>query len=198
MDQTRDIYSLLKRIIYNETLYLRHWLGKVIDDQDPSKRGRVKVTVGDLGFLQDGQALWCSPRQGYSVTPPTQGEWVEVYFMGGDQRRPVYLVGAGEVTGNMPAAFTDPKTTRVIWQDTKNGDSLVYNQTDQVYTLTVGKYAIVLDVKNKKTTLTCGGNVILMDDGNKKISLTAGGQTVVLDDNAGKVQINGTSLEVTP
>jgi phage baseplate assembly protein gpV len=136
MDRNKDILGLISRLIYEGTLYLRHWPGKVIDDQDPSKRGRVKVTVPELGFMKDSEAMWASPRQGYSLIPPKKDEWVEVYFMGGDARRPVYLIGLGEITGNAPVGYTDPKSP-ILWQDRKTSDSVKYDQSSKKLTVAV-------------------------------------------------------------
>lgn len=127
MDRNKDILGLIRRLIYEETLFLRHWLGQVVDDADPSSRGRVKVTVPELGFMAESEAIWASPRQGYAVIPPKSGEWVEIYFLGGDSRRPVYLVGAGEVQGNTPAGYTAPKKP-ILWQDATTGDSVLYDE----------------------------------------------------------------------
>ena len=39
----KDILSLIRKIIHKDTIYLRHWRGKVLDDQDSLNKGRVKV-----------------------------------------------------------------------------------------------------------------------------------------------------------
>jgi hypothetical protein len=138
MDNGRDIYGLIKTIIYNETIYLRHWIGKVVDDQDPSNKGRVKATVPELGFLADSDAIWCFPRQGYALVPPAIGEWVEIYFIGGDARRPVYLAGVGEVNGNTPEQFSDPKK-KVLFQDPGTSDYAEYDESASQLTMKFGK-----------------------------------------------------------
>jgi phage baseplate assembly protein gpV len=136
----RSIFSLIRKIVYNETIYHLHWYGKVIDNQDVSQRGRVKVAISDLGFApgmtQGSDGVWCSPRQGYSMMPPKVDEWVEVYFIGGDRKKPVYLVGVGEVKGNMPKQYSSP-TAQVLWQNPTTGDYLSYDETAKEFTINV-------------------------------------------------------------
>jgi phage baseplate assembly protein gpV len=148
----RDLEGLLRRMIQEETVWLRRYLGQVVSDEDPSARGRVKAVVPELGLYTEDSAIWCSPRQGYALQPPKKDEWVEVYFVAGDSRRPAYLVGAGEVTGNAPKAFADPKLP-VLWQDATTGDFVQYDEDNQVLTLTLGGCKVVVDGKGNKVTI---------------------------------------------
>jgi phage baseplate assembly protein gpV len=150
MDQTKDILGLLRKVIRNETLYLRHWVGKVSDDQDPANppRGRVKASVPELGFFE-GAEIWCSPRMGYSMTPPAIGEWVEIYFLGGDPKRPVYLPGVGEITGGTPKVYTGTKS-RVLWQDSVTGDSLVYHEDTKEFDINLSGNVVISGYTNLK------------------------------------------------
>lgn len=69
--------------------------GLVKDDQDPSKRGRLKVTVPEvLGDQASGWAMPCVPYAGegagfYSIPVVGAGVWVE--FEAGDPSRPVWV-----------------------------------------------------------------------------------------------------------
>lgn len=160
MAYPQDLYGTIRKIIREETTFLMHYLGEVVDDQDPSSRGRVKVKVPELGFLSDAQGMWCSPRSGYSVTPPTKGEWVEVYFQSGDRRKPVYLVGAGEVSGNVPGQYSDPKR-HVVYQNPSTGDYIEYDSENKVLTVSVsGEVKIDMD----KVTMGGGSESFVLGD----------------------------------
>ena len=152
----KDILSLIRKIIYKDTIYLRHWRGKVLDDQDSLNKGRVKVSIPELGWEPGmhlgSDGIWCWPRQGYSIIPPAVGEWVEVYFLGGNPKDAVYLTGMGEMKGNTPRQYSDPKK-RVLWQDSVTGDYIQYDQDSKELDISVST-----DVKLVKYgKLTIGG-----------------------------------------
>lgn len=157
----RDILSLIRRLIHDETLYLRHWIGKVVDNKDELNLGRVKATVPEMGFLADADAIWCSPRQGYAIDPPAKDEWVEIYFIGGDSRRPVYLTGVGEIAGNTPAQYTDPEK-KVLWQNPLTGAYVQYDEDAEEMSLALdkGELALTLD----KLTIGGGAESFVLGD----------------------------------
>jgi hypothetical protein len=172
----RDLLAMIKNLINEETLYFRHWLAQVVDDQDSLNEGRVKVIVPELGYMTADQGMWAFPRMGNRVEPPRKNDWVEVYFMGGDKNRPVYLTGVWEIAGQVPSLYSTPKK-KVIWENPDNSDGFTYDVDNQVFEAIIGTVDIKADAKNKKLTLTMGG------------------QTIVMDDGAGNVIING-NLEV--
>ena len=63
----KDILSLIRKIIHKDTIYLRHWRGKVLDDQDSLNKGRVKVSIPELGWEPGmhlgSDGIWCWPRR---------------------------------------------------------------------------------------------------------------------------------------
>lgn len=151
MKTTRDTLTLIQKIIYKETVFLRHWMGQVVSVDDPMKRGRAKVSVPELGFMA-GSEMWASPRQGCSVVPPHEGDWVEVYFMGGDQRRPVYLTGLGEIKDQTPKSYSDPKKA-ILWENPKTGDYLQYDEEAKELIVSVSESISI----TKYGKLTIGG-----------------------------------------
>jgi len=124
-----DLFGEIKKMIFQETKYLRHWIGKVVDNADPGQTpaGRIKVQIDELGFDSPATALWCWPRQSHGMDVPAAGEWVEVWFISGHPNRPVYLAGVQEIAGFVPAAYKDP-TSHVLYQNPKTGDSMTYDE----------------------------------------------------------------------
>jgi hypothetical protein len=119
----RDELAQIRRVGYNETVFLRHYFGKVVANQDPNKKGRVKATILDLGWDTADKVNWAWPRAGHRLDVPKVGEWVEVYFMMGDRNRPAYLSGAAELEGNVPGSYSDP-LGRVLFEDPTTGAQL--------------------------------------------------------------------------
>ncbi len=139
---TRDLLGLLRGLIARETRFLRHYLGEVRDVTDPLNRGRVLVHIKELGWTEDSSGAWCWPRDRHSMDVPMVGEWVEVYFMGGDPTRPVYLGRATEIKDQGPPRdFSGPKV-RVLLEDPDSGDTLKYEN---------GAYCLAGDTKNLVT-----------------------------------------------
>ena len=103
-DRRRDPRSIIEALIREQTKYLRHYIGRVTDVQDPLGRGRVLVHVPDLGWNTDAAGAWCWPRAMHGMDVPAVGEWVEVYFVAGDPDQPVYLGQAAEIQEQKPAA----------------------------------------------------------------------------------------------
>ena len=148
----RDVFELVKEIVLQETIYLRHYVGKVVSNSDPLKEGRVKAQVPMLGWNTDAVAAWCRPRDKHSMVVPDVGEPVEVYFVDGDRSRPAYSGIACEMKDALPKDFDGEAATVVLFQDKANGDSIVY------------------DGSAKKMTITVNGNVVSIESGKVTIN----------------------------
>jgi hypothetical protein len=120
----KDEYQILKNIVLRETLYMRHYLGKVLDNQDPINKGRVKVALDDLGW---SQGIWAKPRVKMSV--PAVGKWVDVFFINNDKDRPVYLSIAFENQDMIPKNYDGQPTTHIIFEDNTNQVHIKYDET---------------------------------------------------------------------
>lgn len=116
MDLTRTSRGAIEQIVREETRYLRHYFGTVLRNDDELGRGRVLVSVPELGWNTEDQGAWCFPRQIHALSVPAVDEIVEVYFMAGDVNRPVYLGLPADFAGNLPPSYVDP-TTHVIFED---------------------------------------------------------------------------------
>jgi len=141
-DRRRDPRSIIEALIREQTKYLRHYIGRVTDNQDAFSRGRVLVQVPDLGWNTDASGAWCWPRFLHGMRVPEIGEWVEVYFVAGDPDQPAYLGQAGEIQNQKPAAYDGP-TTKVLYQDPKTGFYVKHDQD-----------ADLLDLNGDKTMVT--------------------------------------------
>ena len=118
----KTILNEIRKIIYKETIYLRHYLAQVINVDDPDGKGKIRVACYDLGLAPSngGTGLWVPPRDKNSIITPAINDWVEIYFMNGDRKRPVYQGIAGEMKDMLPENYDGKSTTDVIYEDNKN------------------------------------------------------------------------------
>lgn len=150
MDATFTLYGEIAEIVRRETRYLRHYWGEVLRVDDPKRKGRVLASVPELGWNTQATGVWCQSRDRHSMVVPEIGERVEVYFMGGDRDRPVYLGTAHEIGDQTPADYM-PKTA-VIWQDPKSGASITFNGITKIMTIDLGS-GLQLVLKSGDATL---------------------------------------------
>jgi len=139
-----DDYELLRQMIQEETLFLRHYSGKVVDNQDEMNAGRVKVMIEELGFYTPDSAIWCFPRQGSGMSVPIVGAFVEVYFMNGDRTRPVYLHLYTDLVSQVPRSYTGPRMHVLFQSPESAGDSVTFNAENQELALLSGSEHYVL------------------------------------------------------
>lgn len=119
-----DLYSTIRDIVREETVYLRHYLAQVVDNSDMYISGRVRVTIPELGLISPNHAIWARPRQGHGMAKPKIMDWVEIYFLNGDSGQAVYLTGVREIvpmtsyTGMNEVLYQSPTVpTFVITKD---------------------------------------------------------------------------------
>jgi len=140
-----DLYGELTKIIQRETIYLRHYMGEVVDTNDKLKKGRVKATIPELGFISKDLSIWCNPRQGHSLSVPKVGAWVEIYFLNGDSTMPVYLHLASNVKDNTPKGYTGDTKKHVLFEDPVSEDGIIlYDNNGNKITFLKGEESFVL------------------------------------------------------
>jgi len=140
-----DFYGELVNDIKRETVYLRHYIGEVVDNEDSLKKGRIKVTLPELGFLSKDLSIWCNPRQGHGLSVPKVGSWVEVYFINGDPEKPVYLYLASEIAENTPKGYTGDVKQHVLFEDPDDENGLIlYENNGTKLTFFKGDESFVL------------------------------------------------------
>lgn len=126
MDNTRSLYGSIAEIVRLETRYLRHYYGKVVKNNDSLNLKRVLVTVDELGWNTEDIAVWCFPRQEHSLITPEIGDYVEVYFMGGDPNNAVYIGLSLEMQRNFPKNYSVP-TDNIIFESPKKQNHIKHN-----------------------------------------------------------------------
>lgn len=123
----RDLLSLIRRIVYKETIWLRHYIGEVKNVTDLERLGRINVVCIDLGFNDEASGFWCYPRDKNALLTPKIGDWVEIYFMGGDQDRPVYLGKVPELDKMLPKNYDGRPTTQVPFEDPEDKIRILFD-----------------------------------------------------------------------
>lgn len=83
-----------KNDIYEDNLRDMHWIGEVVDNQDPLNNGRCRVKVfGKFDLLPDSVIPWATPMnrdQVGSHAVPRKGDIVAVRFDNGNLYHPEY------------------------------------------------------------------------------------------------------------
>lgn len=180
-----DDYGMITEIIEEETIYLRHYIGEVVAIEDELKRGRIKITLPELGMDTPDKGLWCNPRQSAGMIIPNIGSWAEVYFINGDRQRPVYLFPASEILDNTVKNYKGNTKESILFEDSNSKENNIkYNSSDKTITVFDGedfavKYEklkeVVEELQNDLTTLKAvfSGWVVVPNDGGSVLKLSS-------------------------
>lgn len=142
-DKTRTNLQMIQEIVRQETIFLRHFVGVVLDNKDELNKGRIQVAIYDLGLDTKDVAPWCNARYiGNGISIPKVDDWVEVYFINGSPDRPVWLALASEVKDNLLSNFVDEKTD-VLHENRVTGDAIIYKEEDEQYQIGAGSESFV-------------------------------------------------------
>jgi uncharacterized protein involved in type VI secretion and phage assembly len=187
----------LRRTLYDmasQQRYYGKYRGRVLDNDDPLKLGRVQVEVPAIaGGEPLGWALPCLPYagdgHGFYMVPEVQAlVWVE--FEGGDLSHPIW-VGCFWATGQLPKGAKPG----VFLLHTKAGNIFKISDVDEVIDLTTaGGHIVSVSDGDDTLTLTHSGGASITLEGDK-ITIDSGGSKIVLDSSA--VNLNDGSLKVT-
>lgn len=111
-----DILEEIRRIVIDETKYMRPYFGEVLFNVDPiePKSGAIQALVDELGWSDPTSVGRCLPRFMHGMDVPNIGETVMIYFMDGDPERPVYQGQVAEIFGNVPSSFDGLPSTRIL------------------------------------------------------------------------------------
>jgi hypothetical protein len=143
--------------------------GQVVDNDDPEKRGRLKVLVPQVLHTVEVWALPCVPFAGkdqglYAMPEEGTGVWVE--FEAGDPSFPIW-VGTFWGKGDIESADANPKIkffkTRKFTLRINDGDGEVIIENEGGTRLKLTAIELLL----KSSTVTCEGS------GGKKTELSA-------------------------
>ena len=185
-----DLYGMILEIIEEETIYLRHYIGEVVDLQDSLKKGRVKITLPDLGMDSADKALWCFPRQGAGITIPKIGSWAEVYFINGDRQKPVYLFPASEIKDNTPKNYSGDVKESILFEDHNSKENNIkYSQSDKTLTIFNGEKETARKDDAVKVSIPAGTFIVSVSGGS--------GAPAVGVLNPAAIEVTGTITEGT-
>lgn len=141
----KEIYGIIEEVVEEVTLYLRHYIGKVVDNQDITRVGRVKVAIEELGFDTPDLGIWCQPRQGHAMTVPVINSYVEVYFINGERERPVYIFPATEIMKTKPKSYIGDVRQHIIFESPEQqADNILFDAKQRLLTILEGSESAVL------------------------------------------------------
>lgn len=170
--------------------------GFVVDNDDPQKRGRLKVRVpAVLGEDVSDWAMPCmpfggGPAYGWFAIPEVEAQvWIE--FEQGDVNHLIWVGTFWQNADDVPAAAAiGPPTTRLF--ATPAGHVLQFDDLE-------GEEQIkLLHPKDASLTIDRDGTLTLADAKGAKLTLDAAGERVTLEDAAGNtltMSSSGTLIE---
>ena len=170
--------------------------GVVIDNQDPQKRGRLKLRVASvLGDQETDWALPCLPyggiaQQGMFMVPDVDAQvWVE--FEEGDINRPIWVGTFWQQEGDTPEdAAKDEPTTRLL--QTRSGHILQFDDAD-------GEEQFRLHhPTDAEMIIDPDGTISLTDAAGAVLRMDAAQNEIILEDSNGNIMTmnsSGTKVE---
>lgn len=164
-------YEALREVIARATRYDKTYMAKVLIDLDPEGKGRVQVTIPGLGILTPAEGVWADVEMPVGVNvSPKAGDWVAVYFLGGDPSKPCVRGRTSIIKDNLPKnanrkqVFYEDDNTKIYYDETKSELSI-----DTKYKMTV-KIAGDTNIEIKGTTnIKSSGDIMIGGSGNVEI-----------------------------
>ena len=188
-------------------------VGKVTNNNDPKKWGRVRVKFPTLTEEHESNwarvvAIGAGKNRGFDCLPEVDDE-VLVGFEHGDIHRPFVLGGLWNGKDAPPEKVTDSVAdgkVRLRTVKTRTGHQLQFVEEDKgsskkgTYVDTAGGHKLYLNDADKSVEVkTNGGHVVKMDDQGKKIEIKTGqgSNSVVLNGSSNAIDIKaGTSINL--
>lgn len=201
-------YEALREVISRATRYDRTYMGKVLTDFDPEGRGRVQIAIPDLGILTSTESVWADVEMPIGVNvSPKAGDWVAVYFLGGNPSKPCVRGRTSIVKDNLPK---NANRKQVFYED--DNTKIYYDETNSELSIDT-KYKMTIKIEGDtnieikgNANIKNGGDLSIQNDSNVDIkssgdlSIQSDGTTnikstgdVVLE-SSGNVEIKGTKL----
>lgn len=155
--------------------YFGKYRGKVTDIDDPTKRGRIKVSVPSVLKDLELWAMPCVPYAGasigfYCIPPVGTGVWID--FEAGDPSYPVWT-GCFWADNELPdtggAAIKIWKTDKITVRIDDDNDEIVISTTSG------SKITLASDVKTEsgEATHTVGSAGVSSEKGSGKVEVTS-------------------------
>lgn len=122
--------------LFKDNLRDTHWLGQVIDNQDPEKLGRCKIRVfGKFDLLEEDDIPWSIPMFAHGqYMIPKVDDIIAVYFDNGNIYTPVYKYNATLSTGVQDKLndLSDPTDLITLAYDTEKGVKVYWKKGDGI------------------------------------------------------------------
>lgn len=134
-----------RKELFKDNLRDSHWLGEVVDVQDPNGKGRCRIKVyGKFDLLETEDIPWATPANNQitgSMSVPNVGDVVAIYFDNGDVYTPVYK-NSPRIDSAFKADVLDvtgtPELTTSLVYDTTKGVKIYHTQEDGLIISTGG------------------------------------------------------------
>lgn len=177
------------------------WTGKVVDNDDPDKLGRVKIVVfGYYDELAEFALPWAVPDLSYiggsngNFIIPEVGTFVRGYFDQGDIQKPIYdsiafsEMTARNLTKNILVNKMEDYPHKMVLLETDQGDYMTLNRKDgetlfhhrSGLTITIGgDGSLTINTGSSfeekgKFVVNCDGDTEIETRGNVKLTATTG------------------------
>lgn len=161
--ENRDLITLIYRLIDDRTKFMRSYMGKVTNVNDPDQKARVKVMIPDLGLTDESLAIWCNPCQESGLQLPKKDDFVIVAFMNNNREYPFWLGKADFMLNMKPTQWDNQPDTNVIYESQdnqtyikhskQNGELTIKDSTGNEITMKSGE----IDIKGVANIKLNGG-----------------------------------------
>jgi len=162
--------------------------GRVADNKDPLKIGRIKPLVPAISDKELNWAMPCAPyagpKVGFFAIPPLDADvWIE--FEGGDPNYPIWVGGFWQTAEakTVPPDATGPE--RKVWQS----DKMVLILDDKA-----GEFTAKMDTASGTMSLVMNGDGIQLTT--NKVTITMKADSIELKQGPATVEVaNGVTLK---
>ena len=184
-------YEALREIIARATRYDRTYMAKVLIDLDPEGKGRVQIAIPDLGILTPAEGVWADVEMPIGVNvSPKAGDWVAVYFLGGDPSKPCVRGQTSIVKDNLPK---NANRKQVFYED--DNTKIYYDEINSELSINT-KYKMTVKIEGDTnieikgaTTIKNSGDLSVQNDGN--VDIKNSGDLSVQGDGATNIKSSG-------
>ena len=184
-------YEALSEIVARATRYDRTYMAKVLIDLDPEGKGRVQIAIPDLGILTPAEGVWADVEMPIGVNvSPKAGDWVVVYFLGGDPSKPCVRGRTSIIKDNLPK---NANRKQVFYED--DNTKIYYDEINSELSINT-KYKMTVKIEGDTnieikgaTNIKNGGDLSIQNDGN--VDIKNSGDLSVQGDGATNIKSSG-------
>jgi uncharacterized protein involved in type VI secretion and phage assembly len=193
MEEADVLENIVRR---QRTRYYGKYRALVIDNLDPEKRGRLKLTIPSvLGEATSAWALPCFPYGGAAglgfIAVPPIGAMVAAEFMEGDLSAPLWTGAFWRAADEVPAEVSgDGASTKLLKTDSGHVLSFEDASGSEAVTLTSAMAAVM--------ALDPDGGIALTDKNGATVTIdAAAGEIRIADANGNKMVLASSGISVT-